>query len=258
MLVQVESICAGLTRLVLNRPEKRNALSLDLLAALSEAIETLAKDATQRVVILTASGPVFSSGLDLTEAGNSQLIEPSAIAVERTLKLLENSELVTIGAARGAAYAGGAGILAACDMAIGADDLKIGFPEARRGILPALITDVLKKKVRRADLTELFLLGTPIDALRAQQIGILQRVVPLQDLEATSISMGMAILEGGPETIRHTKRLLHRAFHDELQSGSPHSAIQTHLAARNSPEAREGIAAFLEKRKPWWAPGGEH
>ena len=97
----------------------------------------------QRVVILRGAGPVFSAGLDLREAADSSLVERSAAAVSRALNLLRTSPLVMIAAVQGGAFAGGAGLMAACDIVIAAADAKIGFPEARRGLLPALICDVL-------------------------------------------------------------------------------------------------------------------
>jgi enoyl-CoA hydratase/carnithine racemase len=138
-------------------------------------------------------------------------------------------------------------------MAIGANDLQIGFPEARRGLLPALITDVLQTKVREGDLAELFLVGKPIDAQRAQQIGLFQRIVSPEKLLDVAIELAQGILAGGPQTIIDTKELMHRAFDASKSMGhGDTSSIKDHLKARNSPEAQEGLRAFLEKRPPSW------
>ena len=99
----------------------------------------------------------------------------SAECVARSLALLRSTPLITIAAAHGGAFAGGAGLMAACDIAIGTSDLKIGFPEARRGLLPALVCAVMSPKIREGDLRDLFLVGEPIDAVRAQQIGLLRK-----------------------------------------------------------------------------------
>jgi methylglutaconyl-CoA hydratase len=242
----------GLAILTLNRPERRNALSIALLDALLERIAVLEADASTRVVILRGDGPVFSAGLDLTEAADAALAEPCAQHVAKTLHTIRHSRLVFIAAVHGGAYAGGAGLAAACDMTVLAAEAKIGFPEARRGLLPALVCEVLREKVRAGDLAELFLAGEPIDAARVQAIGLAQRVVPASRLLDEALAMADSTLAGGPRTIALTKALLRRTYaaNHEQDAGSP---LAEHLAARNAPEATEGLRAFLEKRSPRWS-----
>ena len=250
-MLKVDDWGPGTTILTLNRPEKRNALCIQLLEELCTVLVELSKDRKNRVVILTGAGNVFSAGLDLQEASNPDLVERSANCVEATLSLLRAIPLITIAAVHGRAFAGGAGVMTAWDMAVGSEDLRIGFPEARRGLLPALICDVLRPKVRESDLRELFLVGNTIDANRAMQIGLLQRVVPTLRVVGESLELAIGILEGGPETIRLTKQLLNNT--QLSSSATAHSSmIDIHLKARHSDEAREGLAAFLEKRKPSW------
>jgi enoyl-CoA hydratase/carnithine racemase len=141
--------------------------------------------------------------------------------------------------------------MAACDIAIAAADAKIGFPEARRGLLAAIICGVLRHKVREGDLRELFLAGEPIAALRAQQVGLVQRVVPAERLVDESLSVARSVVAGGPQAIRQTKHLLNSMFH-RTGDRSDASLVEIHLAARHSDEAREGLAAFIEKREPKW------
>lgn len=250
-LIKLDPSRVGMVVLTLNRPEKRNALSIELLEQLCERLESLAVEHANRVLILTGSGPVFSAGLDLSEASNPELAQRSAACVARALQMLRSTRLITIAAAHGSAVAGGAGLMAACDIAIGTTDLKIGFPEARRGLLPALVCATLSPKVREGDLRDLFLVGDPIDAMRAQQIGLLQRVVEPHRLTQTAINVAQSILEGGPQTIEATKMLLNRAYQPNA-SAAPKQMIDVHLGARQSPEASEGLAAFLEKRPPSW------
>ncbi|MCC7333445.1 MAG: enoyl-CoA hydratase/isomerase family protein [Pirellulaceae bacterium] len=237
--------------LTLNRPEKRNALSIELLDQLCARVESLAAERGNRVLILTGAGSVFSAGLDLWEASNSDLVQRSAACVARALQLLRSTRLITIAAAHGGAFAGGAGLLAACDIAIGTSDLKIGFPEARRGLLPALVCAAMSPKVREGDLRDLFLVGELIDAARAQQIGLLQRVVEPHRLMERAVAVAKSILEGGPQTIEATKMLLNQAY-QPVACVSSEQMIDVHLGARQSPEASEGLAAFLEKRPPNW------
>jgi methylglutaconyl-CoA hydratase len=249
--ILVDTIDRGIASVTLNRPERRNALSIDLLEQLCVAIERLASDRAQRVVILRGAGPVFSSGLDLREAADSSLVERSAAAVARVLNLLQSSSLISIAAVQGGAFAGGAGLMAACDIVIAAEDAKIGFPEVRRGLLPALICDVLKHKVREGDLRELFLAGESIDAIRAQQVGLVQRVVTATRLLDEAYNVARSIMAGGPETIRQTKALINAAY-QRAGDFDGTNYIAAHLAARHSDEAREGLSAFAEKRSPNW------
>ena len=243
----------GLAILTLNRPDRRNALCIALLDELCDQVESMANAGTARVLILNGAGPVFSAVLDLSEASQSHLIQQCAESLARSMQLMRDTEIITIAAAHGGAYAGGAGLMASCDLAIGSIDLKIGFPEARRGLLPALISAVLSPKVREGDLRELFLVGNTIDAVRAQQIGLLQRVVPMESLMQVAIEMADGVLAGGPETVKATKVLLNQAYVPNETVSIQHM-IELHLNARNGNEATEGLAAFLEKRSPNWNP----
>jgi methylglutaconyl-CoA hydratase len=252
-LVLVETVERGIDLVTLNRPERRNALSINLLDQLCAAIEQLASDPAHRVAILCGAGPVFSSGLDLQEAADSALVERSAAAVSRALDLLSATPLVMIAAVQGGAFAGGAGLMAACDIVIAAADAKFGFPEVRRGLLPALISNVLLHRVREGDLRELLLAGESIDAARAREVGLVQRVVPNERLIDEAVSVARSIVSGGPQTVRQTKSLLNAMFASTGECPAP-DLVATHLAARNSDEAREGLAAFAEKREANWEP----
>ena len=254
ILVDPDDGGAGIVSVTLNRSDRRNALSIDLLEELCATMQRLAEDRANRVVILRGAGPVFSSGLDLREAADSSLVERSAKAVKQALDLLRETPLVVIAAVQGGAFAGGAGIMAACDIVVAADNAKIGFPEARRGLLPALICGVLRHKVREGDLRDLFLAGDAIGTARAQQMGLVQRIVPAERLLDEATAVARSIVAGGPETIRRTKQLLNATFHSD-RNPAAQDLIQTHLAARQSDEAREGLAAFIQKRDPKWTDG---
>jgi methylglutaconyl-CoA hydratase len=249
--VQVERVTRTIREIVLKRPQRRNALSLELLEDLIAALDALAADRETRAVILRGDGPVFSAGLDLKEAADESLAERSAAALGRALRLLRETPLVVIAAVHGGAYAGGAGLMAACDIVVAAEETQIGFPEARRGLLPALISRVLRPKVRDGDLRDLFLVGEPISAERARQLGLVQRLVPAASLLGEARRIAESVVAGGPETIRQTKHLLNALF-DAPSAGADPSLETLHLAARRSAEAREGMAAFIEKREPAW------
>lgn len=250
-LVLVEPLEPGISIVTLNRPERRNALSISLMRELCEAIQSLAADPRERVVILRGAGAAFCAGLDLQEAADPQLIDSSADCVKRVLSTIRETSLITIAAAHGGVIAGGAGVMAACDLAVVAEDLKIGFPEVRRGLVPALVSTVLCDKLRDGDVRELFLLGEPITSQRAREIGLIQRVVPVMRVFAEAQQLARTILLGGPESVRQTKRLLN--LHANVEADERvEEFIASHLQARRSEEAREGAAAFLEKRPPNW------
>lgn len=255
-LVEIERRTRSIREIILRRAESRNALSLELLEQLLAALTSLAAQAEVRVVILRADGTVFSSGMDLKEAADDSLAERSAASLKRVFQFLRETPLVMIAAVQGSAYAGGAGLMAACDIVVAADDVNIGFPEARRGLLPALISQILRPKVRDGDLRELFLAGEPIDVRRALQIGLVQRVVPADALLAEVRYLAGAVVSGAPETIRNTKRLLNDLI-DPSRDTSEAALEELHLAARHSDEAREGLAAFKEKREPNWIQEGK-
>jgi methylglutaconyl-CoA hydratase len=250
-VILVEPLERGIVSVTLNRPERRNALSIELVERLWVELEKLADDKASRVVILRGAGPVFCAGLDLKEAADESLVDRSASAVSRALDLLRGTPLITIAAVQGGALAGGAGLMAACDIVVAASDAKIGFPEIRRGLLPALICNVLLHRVREGDLRELFLAGESIDATRAQAVGLVQRVVPPEQLLDEAMSVAQSVVAGGPETVRQTKALLNSVL-QQTDGHAGASLIDTHLAARHSAEAREGLAAFAEKRQPNW------
>jgi methylglutaconyl-CoA hydratase len=240
--------------LTLNRPERRNALTIELMKTLCEALESLAGETQRRVVILQGAGPAFCAGLDLQEAAQADVAEESGRWVARTFQTLAASPLATIAAVHGAAYGGGAALMACCDLAVAAEDVKICFPEIHRGLVPALAAAVLHRRLRHGDLCELLLLGEPVDAGRALPMGLVHRVVPYDRLLAESHVMAAALLKGGPDSVRETKRLLGELDATSLAHRLAR-AMEFHKRARLSGEAREGLAAFREHRPPHWPSG---
>ncbi len=242
------------TTVTLNRPDKRNALNIELLTALIAAIAAAGADPTQRILVLRGAGKVFCSGLDLDEAAQPDRAHASAELVAQALRTLAATRLVTIAAVQGAALAGGAGVASACDFAVAVRDAKFGYPEVRRGLVPALIMTFLRRQLRERDARELLLLGQLFDATRAQAIGLVNRVVADEAALATEVSsLVSSLLQGGPEAVAETKKLLAELWPVSVSADLDH-ALAFHLHARNSAEAKEGVAAFREKRPPNWAP----
>ncbi len=242
------------TTVTLNRPDKRNALNVELLTQLGAAITAAQADASQRILVLRGAGTVFCSGLDLEEAAQPDRAHVSADLVAQGLRTLSATRLITIAAVQGAAIAGGAGLMSACDFAVATKDAKFGYPEVRRGLVPALIMTFLRRQLRERDARELLLLGKPFDAAHAHAIGLVNRVVSDEAALATEVkTLVSSLLQGGPEAIAETKKLLAELWPVPVSTDLDH-AHAFHLSARNSAEAKEGVAAFREKRPPKWAP----
>lgn len=240
--------------LTLNRPEKRNALNVELLEQLCAALAAAEPDPTQRILVLRGAGAVFCSGLDLAEAAKAERSHASAEILERALRALATTRLITIAAVQGAAIAGGAGLVSACDFAVATRDAKLGYPEVRRGLVPALIMTFLRRQLRERDAREILLLGKLFDAERAHAIGLLNRVAADEAALETEVrSLISSLLQGAPEALAETKRLLAELWPAPLPADLAR-AHAYHVSARNSAEAREGITAFHEKRSPNWAP----
>jgi methylglutaconyl-CoA hydratase len=249
-VVLVEKQTPQITLLTLNRPERRNALTIELMSELAAAIENTAADPKQRILILRGAGKAFCTGLDLEEAAKQ---EPHATAemVARVLLALAETRLVTIATVHGAAVAGGAGIMSACDFVLAAERTKIGYPEVRRGLVAGLVMTFLRRQLRERDLRELLLASELIEPERAREIGLVNRVVPAGDLENETQKIAASILQGAPKAIANSKRLMEQLWSTSVRKDIE-LALRHHMEARESLEAKEGIAAFNEKRLPSW------
>src|SRR3977135_2445937 len=175
-VVLVEKQMPQITLLTLNRPERRNALTVELMAELTTAIENANADPQQRILILRGAGKAFCTGLDLEEAVK---VDPQTTAenVARLLLAVAETRLVTIAMVHGAAVAGGAGLMSACDFAIAAERTRFGYPEVRRGLVAGLVMTFIRRQLRERDIRELLLGSVLINAERAREMGLVNRVV---------------------------------------------------------------------------------
>jgi len=250
-VVLVEKQTPQIAIVTLNRPERRNALTLELLNELIAAIKVASDGPHERVLILRGAGAAFCTGLDLKEAANPKNAHATAEMVAKTLVTLSQTRLITIAAVHGAAVAGGAGIMSACDFVVAAEKTKIGYPEVRRGLVAGLVMTFLRRQIGERNMRELLLGSELIDAERAREIGLVNRVVARDDVMSEARKFADSVLQGAPDALVQTKRLI-----EELWSSSVKEdvdlALKYHLQARESAEAREGIAAFNEKRPPKW------
>lgn len=249
-LVRVERR-GGAAVLTLDSPHNRNALSRALLEQLHAGLVAAGQDPEVRVVVLTGAGPVFCSGADLKEqrAGGG----PPVVGLPDILTLVMSGPLPVVARVNGAARAGGLGLIAACDLAVGLTSATFGFSEVRLGVAPAIIAVPCLRRMPRQAARELFLTGEPFDGARAQEVGLLDRAVADDELDPTVDELVGQLVRGAPGALAATKALL-----DAVPSGDLAADLRRMEALSverfGSDEAREGIAALLDKRTPSWVP----
>ncbi len=242
--------------LTLNRPDARNALSRDLVATLSDLMDVIAAEPGPRVVILTGAGPAFCAGMDLKEvAVTDASSETEGRAVEDTQAIAHLINQIhcfprpMIAVVQGAALGGGAGLALACDLVVIEEAARIGYPEVRRGLVPAIVLHDLARQVGDRRARELALTGEPLDAETAGRWGLVNRVVPDGRGRDEALALARTLLESAPIAIATTKRLLDEASH---RPTNLRGAAAVSAAVRVGDEAAEGVQAFLEKRATHW------
>ena len=235
----------------LNRPQSRNALSADLVAALLADLRAAQSDARARAIVLTGRGPAFCAGADLKNRGD--MGGDGRNPFVEILRLVRHGEKPVIAAVNGAAFGGGLGLVAAADIAIAADTAQMSFSEVRIGAIPAMISVVVLPKLGPHQTMRLFLTGERFDARRAESYGLVHRVVPAAELERAVEAEVHAIAQGGPIAVREAKRLIRTV--ERLPEDEAFAFAEKKIAELfASEEAAEGMRAFAEKRPPRWAP----
>lgn len=241
--------------ITLNRPEKRNALTPELQDLLVEAMEG-AQEAGARVVILRGEGPNFCAGLDLSvlrdmDRSTDEGPDSEAARTARMFRALYECPLPTIAAVRGAAVAGGAGLAAICDFTLATPESRFGYPEARIGFVPALVSAYLVQQVGDKIARGLLLSGRLVDAATAQALGLVSEVVAAETLEARALEIAAELMLSSPASLRATKELLREQQAPQLDRALE-LALAANAATQKTDDFREGVASFLEKRKPAW------
>jgi methylglutaconyl-CoA hydratase len=243
-------------RVILNRPDVRNAFNEELLLELTRCADAIASDATVRCVVLSGEGPVFCAGADLAWMSRmaSYTHEENirdANAAARMFSAFDMLPVPVLGEIHGAALGGGVGLVAVCDVAVAEQDAVFGFTEVKLGIVPALISPYVLAKIGRSAARELFLTGRRFSAQRALEIGLVHSVVARGDLAATVQVYIQEILSAAPEAITVAKALIPIVW-SRLAPDAIGLTVEAIVARRVSPEGKEGIRAFLEKRKARW------
>ncbi len=249
--VQVET-AAGVMTVTLADVENRNALGGALVQGVYDAIAAANADPAVRAVVVTNEGNTFCAGANLKERSGAARGTAASVGFEELLGAIQSSPTPVIGRIAGHVVGGGNGLAAALDISIAADDVKFGFTEVRLGVAPAIISVVCLPKMRPGEAMEAFLRGNRFPASRAAELGLINRAVPRDQLDAAVEEVLGDLRKGGPNALGAAKRLVREVPAMEPKDAFPWT---TRLSAElfKSEEAAEGMAAFLGKRRPSWA-----
>lgn len=260
-LVDMRDTAEGVVVVTLNRPERKNAFNAELIAAMAEAFETLRVSDHVRVVFLRGAGGTFSAGADLdwmreaadrTESDNRE----DARLMANMLKDLWDIPALTCALIEGGAYGGGAGLAAACDLAIATEDASFSFSEVRLGLIPATISPYVVQAIGPRNARALFATGLVFNARYAREIGLItEAVADAQELDAAMERVAASAIACAPGAVAESKRLVADVWGHPIDNRLLDMTARRIAAARVGEEGQEGVRAFLERRKPSWAAG---
>ena len=252
-------VAGGVARLTLDRPEIRNAFDDALIAALTQALRALDADDKVRAVVLAGNGPAFCAGADLNwmkrMAGYSyeqNLADARALAT--MLKTLDRMSKPTIARVHGPAFAGGVGLVAACDIAVGVPEAKFCLSEAKLGLSPSTISPYVVRAMGERMARRYFLTAEVFDGIEAHRVGLLSHISPSEKLDGEIDEILKHLVQGGPQALDKIKDLIRTVSSGPISDPMIEDTAQRIAEIRVSPEGREGIASFLDKRKPAWKP----
>lgn len=257
MLVETE-IASGVATVRMNRPELHNALDDALIAELTDALIRAGADPEIRVVVLAGAGKSFSAGADLgwmrRMAQNSEAENlAGAERLARLLRTLHEVSKPTVARVHGATFGGGVGLVAACDVALAAESALFSLSEVRLGLIPAVISPYVIDAIGARAARRYFLTGERFSAVEAARIGLIHRTAPADSLDAVLNEILGQLLGGGPVAQAAAKRLVADVAGRQIDDRLATETARRIAEIRATPEGREGVAAFLEKRRPRWA-----
>src|SRR6516164_5932875 len=252
LLLEVSGVVATIT---LNRPDKRSAISATMIAELQTALDEIEKGHA-RVVILTGAGTAFCSGMDLemlaaiAEQSPAENQEDSR-RMAKMFRRIWSFPRPLIAAVNGAALAGGCGIATLCDFTLAVPEAKFGYTEVKIGFLPAIVSVFLTRQVGEKRARDLLLTGRIVEAQEAKELGLVNEIVPAERLMSRAHELAETILTASPSSITRAKHLLVSAAAANVDHDLERAVLES-ARVRCTPDFKEGIAAFLEKRKPIW------
>jgi methylglutaconyl-CoA hydratase len=247
---------SGIATITLNRPEKRNAISYELIDELLAVLDEV-QHSSALVLILTGAGKAFCSGMDLDNlkalVGRSpeQNVKDSE-TMAHLFRSLYDFPRPTIAAVNGAAIAGGCGLATLCDFTLAVPEAKFGYTEVRIGFVPAIVSTFLVRQIGEKQARDLLLTGRIVTADEAHRLGLINEIVSAEKLSDRARELALHLMENSPASLAGTKRLLSDHARVELNAQIK-SAVRENAAIRATRDFREGIASFLEKRKPRWS-----
>ena len=247
----------GVARVTLNRPELRNAFNDELISQLTRTFREIEQDRSVRVMILAGNGPAFCAGADLNWMKRMAGYGPAenladAQALAAMLATLDRLPKPTIARVQGPVFAGGTGLVAACDIAVGTPEAKFCLSEAKLGLSPATISPYVMRAMGERNARRYFITAEVFDAAEAFRVGMLSLLVPAEKLDAAIQELVEHLLAGGPEAHGKIKALIRAVAGRRPDDALAAETAQRIAEIRGSPEGKEGIAAFLEKRKASW------
>lgn len=247
----------GVCTLTLNRPERRNALTPEMQDELIAAMEAAGASGSTRVLILTGAGDAFCAGLDLSALQAMQgkaaaALDEDAERIARMFRTLYELRVPTIAAVNGHAIAGGTGLATLCDFTLAVPAAKFGYTEVKIGFVPAVVSAYLTLQIGEKRSRDLLLTGRLFEAEEAMRLGLVGEVVAAEALLDRARALATTLLANSPASLRATKALLAEQNREWLDRAVG-AAMQANARSRETADFREGVAAFLEKRKPVWA-----
>jgi len=253
------AVSGSVATVTLDRPEVHNAFDETLIASLAAAFRDLGARVDLRAVVLRGNGPSFSAGADVNWM-RSSLNWPheqniaDATALAHLFETINTCPLAVVGRIHGAAMGGGVGLVACCDIAIAAEDTRFAFSEVKLGLVPATISPYVIAKIGQTHARALFVTGERFDAARALAMGLVHRVVSADMLDAAVVATLKQLRSSGPRAIRAAKELA-LTVGDMPSDAVTSMTVETIASIRVTPEAQEGVRAFLEKRHATWVEG---
>jgi methylglutaconyl-CoA hydratase len=249
---------SSVATVTLNRPDKRNAISFQLIDELRRALDEVERSPAL-VMILTGAGKAFCSGMDLEDlkallGRTPEETRKDSDAMVSLFRSLYDFPKVTIAAVNGAAIAGGTGLALLCDFTLAVPEAKFGYTEVRVGFVPAIVSAFLCRQMGEKQARDLLLTGRITGAEEAARMGLVNEIVPPERLMPRARELAAQLLENSPTSLQVTKRLLSQYARADLDE-KLEAAVRENAAVRATPDFREGISSFLEKRKPRW--GGQ-
>lgn len=252
----------GVATISINRPDKHNAFNAEVIAELTDALQAADRDEKVRIIVLTGAGKSFSAGADLNwmksmaSYSEDENLEDS-LKLAELMQVLDNVRKPSIARVNGHVFGGGVGLVSCCDIAIAVESARFSLSEVKLGLVPAVISPYVIAAIGERQARRFFLTAEAMAAPVAQQIGLVHEVVPASELDSVVEKEIDLLLQGGPQAQAAAKHLVRQVCHADIDAENHLKQTTAELIAqmRVSEEGQEGLAAFLEKRKPRWPKG---